>query len=137
MIDGVLDSRVSQKGVYRTRSRSIAVRALALPLVSLSPPQRPQASYCDTCAFASLDADPLHGRALLKGEPVLHWRLSRSDSTVPETLEMAADDTVIPGIVKNGVVVPQNDTPLPDGAHVGIVLETVTVTPQLQAEFKQ
>ena len=31
---------------------------------------------------------------------------------------MATERIVIPGIVKNGMVVPQNDTPLPDGAHV-------------------
>ena len=28
---------------------------------------------------------------------------------------MATERVVVPGIVKNGVVVPQNDTPLPDG----------------------
>jgi len=31
---------------------------------------------------------------------------------------MATKRVVIPGIVKNGIVVPQNDTPLPDSAHV-------------------
>lgn len=45
--------------------------------------------------------------------------------------------TVIPGIVRNGVVVPQTDVPLPDGARVGIVLEPVELTPELQAELSQ
>jgi len=48
---------------------------------------------------------------------------------------MAADRLVIPGVVKGGLVVPQNDTPLPDGAHVEIVLGAAEVTQELQAEF--
>ena len=48
---------------------------------------------------------------------------------------MTADRMVIPGVVKNGLVVPQNDTPLPDGAHVEIVLGQNEVTPELQAEL--
>jgi hypothetical protein len=44
---------------------------------------------------------------------------------------------VIPGIVKNGLVVPQNDTPLPDGTHVEIIIGPADVTPALQAEFDQ
>jgi len=50
---------------------------------------------------------------------------------------MATERLVIPGIVKNGIVVPQNDTPLPDGAHVDIILGAMDVTPALQAEFDQ
>jgi len=50
---------------------------------------------------------------------------------------MATERIVIPGIVKNGVVVPQNDTPLPDGAHVDIILGPADVSPALQAEFAQ
>ena len=42
---------------------------------------------------------------------------------------------VIPGIVKEGIVVPQNDTPLPDGAHVEIVIGPTEITSELQAEF--
>jgi hypothetical protein len=48
---------------------------------------------------------------------------------------MATDRLVIPGVVKDGLVVPQNDTPLPDGAHVEIVLGAAEVTQELQAEF--
>ncbi len=48
---------------------------------------------------------------------------------------MATERLVIPGIVKNGLVVPQNDTPLPDGAHVDIILRPADVTPALQSEF--
>lgn len=50
---------------------------------------------------------------------------------------MATEHTVIPGIVKNGVVVPQDAVPLPDGARVGICLEPGQLTPQLQAELAQ
>jgi hypothetical protein len=50
---------------------------------------------------------------------------------------MAAERLVIPGIVKNGLVVPQNDTPLPDGAHVDIVIGAADVPPELQAELAQ
>ena len=46
---------------------------------------------------------------------------------------MATERLVIPGIVKNGVVVPQNDTPLPDGADVDIVIGAADVPPELQA----
>jgi hypothetical protein len=34
-------------------------------------------------------------------------------------------------------VVPQNDTPLPDGAHVDIVIGAADVPPELQAEWVQ
>ncbi len=50
---------------------------------------------------------------------------------------MAAEQSVIPGIVRNGIVVPQSDAPLPDGARVGIVLEPAQLTPQLEAELAQ
>lgn len=42
---------------------------------------------------------------------------------------MATERFVIPGIVKNGVVMPQHDTPLPDGAHVDILISQTDVTP--------
>ncbi len=50
---------------------------------------------------------------------------------------MATERLVIPGMVKNGIVVPQNDTPLPDGAHVDIIIGHADVTPELQSEFDQ
>ena len=50
---------------------------------------------------------------------------------------MAAEHTVIPGIVRNGVVVPQSEAPLPDGARVGIVLDPAQLTSELQAELAQ
>ena len=50
---------------------------------------------------------------------------------------MATERLVIPGIVQNGVVVPQNDTPLPDGAHVDIVIGAADVPPVLQTEWAQ
>ncbi|HUS39958.1 MAG: hypothetical protein WBF93_02890 [Pirellulales bacterium] len=46
---------------------------------------------------------------------------------------MSTDNRIIPGIVKNGVVVPQSGGELPDGAHVGIVLRHDAMT----AEFKE
>jgi hypothetical protein len=42
----------------------------------------------------------------------------------------------IPGIVKNGVVVPQSDAILPDGAHVEIVIEPPFLTPELREELR-
>ncbi len=50
---------------------------------------------------------------------------------------MARDRVVIPGIVKNGLVVPQSDTPLPDGTHVDIVITPADMSPELQAELVQ
>jgi hypothetical protein len=50
---------------------------------------------------------------------------------------MANDQTIIPGIVKDGIVIPQSDAPLPDGARVGIVLEPAQLTPELQSELAQ
>jgi hypothetical protein len=50
---------------------------------------------------------------------------------------MATQRLVIPGIVKNGLVVPQNDTPLPEGAHVDILIGAADVTPALQSEYAQ
>jgi hypothetical protein len=37
-------------------------------------------------------------------------------TSIGEVHNMATQRVVIPGIVKNGLVVPQNDTPLPEGA---------------------
>jgi hypothetical protein len=54
-----------------------------------------------------------------------------------EVCNMVPERVVIPGIVKNGVIVPQNDTPLPDGAHVEIVLSPAEVPPGLQSELDQ
>jgi hypothetical protein len=42
---------------------------------------------------------------------------------------------MIPGVVQNGIVVPQGESSLPEGAHVGIVLAPPEVTPELEAEF--
>jgi predicted DNA-binding antitoxin AbrB/MazE fold protein len=50
---------------------------------------------------------------------------------------MATERFVIPGIVKNGVVVPLNDVPLPDGARVDILIYPTDVTPELEGEWGQ
>ncbi len=42
----------------------------------------------------------------------------------------------IPGIVKNGVIVPQTDTKLSDGGRVEIILEPQANTPALRAEME-
>ena len=48
---------------------------------------------------------------------------------------MSTDGRIIPGIVKNGVVVPQADSELPDGAHVNIVFPQDEMTPELKEEL--
>jgi hypothetical protein len=47
-----------------------------------------------------------------------------------EVHNMATQRLVIPGIVKNGLVVPQNDTPLPEGAHVDILIGPAEMPPE-------
>jgi len=48
---------------------------------------------------------------------------------------MSTDGRIIPGIVKNGVVVPQTDNELPDGTHVSIVVQNDEMTPELKEEL--
>jgi hypothetical protein len=70
----------------------------------------------------------------LKNEP--HKNEVTDDSKMnSEVVNMATERIVIPGIVKNGMVVPQNDTPLPDGAHVDILMSPADVTPDLKSEL--
>jgi hypothetical protein len=54
-----------------------------------------------------------------------------------EVHNMATQRLVIPGILKNGLVVPQNDTPLPEGARVDILIGPAEMTLELQAELAQ
>ena len=49
---------------------------------------------------------------------------------------MAVKRTVIRGVVKNGLVVPQGATPLPEGAAVDIVISQSTISTEAQAEFE-
>jgi hypothetical protein len=49
---------------------------------------------------------------------------------------MSTDGKIIPGIVKNGVVVPQANYELPDGAHVNIVLQPAEMPQELLAELE-
>ena len=44
---------------------------------------------------------------------------------------------LIPGITRDGVVVPRGDTSLPDGLHVSILVSRSDITPELQAEWEQ
>ena len=49
---------------------------------------------------------------------------------------MATDNpTTIPGIVRNGVVVPQSSATLREGTHVEIVIEPSGVPPELLSEI--
>ena len=48
---------------------------------------------------------------------------------------MATPRVVSPGIVNNGLVVPQHATPLPEGAHVGILIGPAEMTSALPAEL--
>lgn len=50
---------------------------------------------------------------------------------------MATERLVIPGIVKKGMVVLQNDTPWPDGVHVDMIIGPADVTAELKAELDQ
>ena len=48
---------------------------------------------------------------------------------------MAAEKVVVGGIVKGGVVVPNGEFLLPEGAYVEIVFPFNRISPELQAEF--
>jgi predicted DNA-binding antitoxin AbrB/MazE fold protein len=48
---------------------------------------------------------------------------------------MATERLVIGGIVKNGVIVPEGDAKLPEGARVEIALSIVDISPELKAEL--
>jgi hypothetical protein len=50
---------------------------------------------------------------------------------------MSPNRFVVPGIVKDGLVVPQSDTPLPNGAHVNIVIGPAELPPELKTELTQ
>lgn len=45
------------------------------------------------------------------------------------------DRSSVPGIVKGGVVVPQTNVALPDGAHVEIMLQPQAISPELSEEI--
>src|SRR5919106_2189585 len=64
-------------------------------------------------------------------------RKQHEQTCMPEVHNMATQHLVIPGIVKNGLVVPRNATPLPEGAHVDILIGPAEITPELQAELAQ
>ena len=49
--------------------------------------------------------------------------------------QMDSENLIIPGITKNGVVVPHGDTPLPDGLQVAILLRPADMAPELRAEW--
>lgn len=53
----------------------------------------------------------------------------------PENSQMSVEQIIIPGIVKNGLVVPQGGSPLPEGVHVNIVIAPSLLSPAERAEF--
>jgi hypothetical protein len=56
--------------------------------------------------------------------------------TISQETIMSTDNRIIPGIVKNGVVVPQSGSELPDGAHVNIVLQPAEMPQELKEELE-
>jgi hypothetical protein len=54
-----------------------------------------------------------------------------------EVFPMATERLVLPGIVKNGLVVSQSETSSPDGARVDIMLGPADMPLELQAELAQ
>lgn len=46
---------------------------------------------------------------------------------------MAVERLIVSGVVKNGVVVPEDDVKLPEGVRVDILIPEIS--PELQAEF--
>jgi len=73
---------------------------------------------------------PRRAREIRSGKP-------HEPTSMAEVHNMGTQRLVIPGVVKNGLVVPQNDTPLPEGAHVDILIGAAEMTPELQAELAQ
>jgi hypothetical protein len=67
----------------------------------------------------------------------IHLGKRNEPTSMAEVHNMATQRLVIPGIVKNGLAVPQNDTPLPESARVDILIEPAEVTPELQTELTQ
>ncbi len=49
---------------------------------------------------------------------------------------MAGGTVVVAGVVKNGIIVPDGDIKLPEGARVEIVLPSADFPPELLAEFR-
>jgi predicted DNA-binding antitoxin AbrB/MazE fold protein len=48
---------------------------------------------------------------------------------------MSTDNPIIPGIVKDGVIVPKSQSPLPEGTEVEIVIRDAAMTPELRDEL--
>jgi hypothetical protein len=48
---------------------------------------------------------------------------------------MATERLVIPGIIKNGLIVPQGPVPLPDGTQVEIIIPAHEPAPEWRAEY--
>lgn len=49
---------------------------------------------------------------------------------------MSTENRIVSGIVKNGVVVPQLGSELPDGVHVNIVLQPAELPQELNEELE-
>ena len=51
-------------------------------------------------------------------------------TSMVEAHNMATPRLLIPVILKSGLVLPQNDTPLPEGAGAGILIGPAEMTPE-------
>ena len=49
---------------------------------------------------------------------------------------MVSKPVTIPGVVKNGVIIPRADHPLPEGMRVDILISSMEIPPELRAEFE-
>ena len=50
---------------------------------------------------------------------------------------MATERVVIPGVIKNGLVVPQGHVPLPEGAQVEIVIPGLELQPGSRSRVRR
>ena len=48
---------------------------------------------------------------------------------------MSTDNRIIPGIVKDGVIVPKSEGRLPEGTEVDIVVRDSAMTPELREQL--
>jgi hypothetical protein len=53
----------------------------------------------------------------------------------PNGARMSDARVIIPGIIKDDLVVPQHPVPLPEGACVGIIISGPELEPEWRAEF--
>ena len=80
-------------------------------------------------------AQTVYNRRRDDGPCIKTCMLGRPNGEVKQENRMSIDTKFIPGIVRNGVVIPQTENQLPEGTHVEIVLQPTGMTPELKAEL--